>query len=639
MDSRADNNITAHTSNTCWTLSANTEFRSDLVTDVNSCSILWPESDRTTWMELLAHISAPCSRGQDGRYREQAANYECFEAHTRQSLTDQPSHHGMMLPPALPPSIRKSQQLLSDNFDSSTFLDDTQLAVAALESQIITSSLREAVLHGNSTTDSALSHSLGDDQPDFRSALQSTPAVTRRFVNPSPTRSSPEPTRSSGSASLPIAAVAPSPGKPKDSSTWSDDNLPTELPSTYDISDEPSGSRLGSQTRDFVLGKQLSQPVYTDQVLISPQWMTPITSRQIAHPARQSRANDVAGQAITSPWRTTPATPGASTQPAPQARRSTDVERPVKIPRLDGPSDDRTDAYEQDESTLTRRLGKQPQMKSSPILSVPITSASRSAVPPTKRRTSPNPAPRPAAPPRPAPLATAPPSTNVQPTSNPPLPSPSSPPSFQLPPPPTDALPQSSSPPPPSSQPQPPKQPLILRPPLPPTSLLPFDPSSLITPTLSNLLLDPHLADRYHPRHIARPLRPTERGHWLFHPEATHWSPKAQWEMWDFLSRLVGSGYTGWGVWAVRSPPSTTTTTTDGAGAEGEGRDEKDRRGTEGREGEEEEEEQGLGEVRVFCWGEVVQHVYLMLYVASKNRIRKAGPRWCDARGEVVVTM
>jgi hypothetical protein len=44
-------------------------------------------------------------------------------------------------------------------------------------------------------------------------------------------------------------------------------------------------------------------------------------------------------------------------------------------------------------------------------------------------------------------------------------------------------------------------------------------------------------------------------------------------------------------------------------------------------------------EVRVFCWGEVVRHVYLMLYVASKSKVRKLGLKWIDAEGEVVVQM
>jgi hypothetical protein len=64
---------------------------------------------------------------------------------------------------------------------------------------------------------------------------------------------------------------------------------------------------------------------------------------------------------------------------------------------------------------------------------------------------------------------------------------------------------------------------------------------------------------------------------------------------------MIESGRVGWGVWYVR--------------------------------------ELAELEVRVFCWGEVVRHVYLMLYVASKSKVRKLGLKWIDAEGEVVVQM
>ena len=34
-----------------------------------------------------------------------------------------------------------------------------------------------------------------------------------------------------------------------------------------------------------------------------------------------------------------------------------------------------------------------------------------------------------------------------------------------------------------------------------------------------------------------------------------------------------------------------------------------------------------------------MKHVYLMLYVASKSKVRKLGLKWEDAGGEVVVRM
>jgi hypothetical protein len=41
----------------------------------------------------------------------------------------------------------------------------------------------------------------------------------------------------------------------------------------------------------------------------------------------------------------------------------------------------------------------------------------------------------------------------------------------------------------------------------------------------------------------------------------------------------------------------------------------------------------------VYCWGEVVEHVYLLLYVASDGRVRRMGLQWIDADGAVVVQM
>jgi hypothetical protein len=46
-----------------------------------------------------------------------------------------------------------------------------------------------------------------------------------------------------------------------------------------------------------------------------------------------------------------------------------------------------------------------------------------------------------------------------------------------------------------------------------------------------------------------------------------------------------------------------------------------------------------FGPVRVFCWGEVVMHVYLLLYLSSSSKVRKLGLQWIDAEGLVVVQM
>ena len=59
------------------------------------------------------------------------------------------------------------------------------------------------------------------------------------------------------------------------------------------------------------------------------------------------------------------------------------------------------------------------------------------------------------------------------------------------------------------------------------------------------------------------------------------------------------------------------------------------------RENDEGEEKEGdgyeMGVVKVFCWGEVVGHVWLLCYVASQARLKRVESQWVDADGEVVV--
>ncbi|KAK5677478.1 hypothetical protein LTS10_010050 [Elasticomyces elasticus] len=141
---------------------------------------------------------------------------------------------------------------------------------------------------------------------------------------------------------------------------------------------------------------------------------------------------------------------------------------------------------------------------------------------------------------------------------------------------------------------------LTIRPPDPEVAIENF--TTHITPTLSYLSSSPQLAEVYTPISVSRPLLPLERGYWLIDPAP--WPTEAQIAFWKFLESKVGTGQAGWGVWCLR---------------EGDG--------------------EVFGKVQVFCWGEVVKHVYLMLYVASTSRVRKIGLRWVDGEGEVVVQM
>lgn len=50
--------------------------------------------------------------------------------------------------------------------------------------------------------------------------------------------------------------------------------------------------------------------------------------------------------------------------------------------------------------------------------------------------------------------------------------------------------------------------------------------------------------------------------------------------------------------------------------------------------------EQQQGEVvKVYCWGEVVGHIWLMLFIGSERAIKGVGAKWVDAGGVAVVCM
>ncbi|KAJ9480519.1 hypothetical protein VN97_g13040 [Penicillium thymicola] len=197
--------------------------------------------------------------------------------------------------------------------------------------------------------------------------------------------------------------------------------------------------------------------------------------------------------------------------------------------------------------------------------------------------------------------------------------------------------------------------PLEIHPPRPPISTAPF--TTHITPTLSMLTERLNPARTYKPTTQTRPLDPLERGYWLVHlaveeprslertsadladpnpiPEsgttnATQnptsrsrskskpkeimrtWPCPLFHAFWSFLSDFVGrDGRAGWGVWCIleaAAAPSTLSSDTHVS-------------------------------LKVYAWGEVAMHVYLLLFLASERRIRGMGVQWRDAGEEVVIQM
>ena len=156
--------------------------------------------------------------------------------------------------------------------------------------------------------------------------------------------------------------------------------------------------------------------------------------------------------------------------------------------------------------------------------------------------------------------------------------------------------------------------PTFIRPPVPPTAVS-EQPPTFASTTLIKLKEAPELANCYPSRAVTtRAIRPGERGYWAFHPHSKfdkQWTKKVATEMWRSLRQYIESGALGWGVWLVRIPPVHATAT----------------------------ESEQPEEVRVFCWGEVVEHVFLLLYTLSFSRVKRFSPVWRDAEGKEVVTI
>ncbi|KAG4439582.1 hypothetical protein IFR05_004930 [Cadophora sp. M221] len=103
----------------------------------------------------------------------------------------------------------------------------------------------------------------------------------------------------------------------------------------------------------------------------------------------------------------------------------------------------------------------------------------------------------------------------------------------------------------------------------------------------------------YCPVSKKRDLRDMERGYWLL--ECKGWNENLQQRCWDALGRYIGKDLAGWGVWCKR--------------------------------------EEDFKSIRVYCWGVVVGHIYLLLYMASDSKIKKAGARWIGGDGETIIQM
>lgn len=125
------------------------------------------------------------------------------------------------------------------------------------------------------------------------------------------------------------------------------------------------------------------------------------------------------------------------------------------------------------------------------------------------------------------------------------------------------------------------------------------DDTSLITPILAKLASDLNLPKRFRPSLRTRDLRPYERGYWLV--DCTSWDRELKESFWLFLADYLDRGHAGWGVWCTR--------------------------------------DEGFTRLRMYCWGAIVGHIYLAMYIMSKRQVLYTGMEWVDGDGEVVIRM
>ncbi|KAF2663063.1 hypothetical protein K491DRAFT_13861 [Lophiostoma macrostomum CBS 122681] len=114
---------------------------------------------------------------------------------------------------------------------------------------------------------------------------------------------------------------------------------------------------------------------------------------------------------------------------------------------------------------------------------------------------------------------------------------------------------------------------------------------------------------RFKPAGRSRILRADERGYWLI--DTVNWSQKEQRDFWQALCEHVRLGDFGWGVSVFREPPSSS----------------KIEMGSNAR----------LGQVRFYCWAEVVEETWLALWTCSRGNMAGSGTTLLDAEDTIVV--
>ena len=197
--------------------------------------------------------------------------------------------------------------------------------------------------------------------------------------------------------------------------------------------------------------------------------------------------------------------------------------------------------------------------------------------------------------------------------------------------------------------------------PPPQPSTEPFE--TYITPYLKILVNHLPLAIFFIPQQLqppARALQVHERGHWAF-PIPPF--PAGEWQkFWSYLETFIRTGRASFGVSCVvegkRRGGAGCSREVGGAPVKvGKPEAAESRRGREFEVGRSDEAtadventKQGAVDaawmpsvekplMKFYCWGEIVPHIWLLLFTASHRRVKGCGVQWIDSRGEVVIQM
>jgi hypothetical protein len=146
--------------------------------------------------------------------------------------------------------------------------------------------------------------------------------------------------------------------------------------------------------------------------------------------------------------------------------------------------------------------------------------------------------------------------------------------------------------------------PRVIRSPPPTESIMQSEGTgTFMTKTLQRVMTYTDLVERYKHMKEAREIQASERGYWKI--DTSKWSHKRQFDFWTFLNNLVGNGRAGLATQCFRNvndDGSDDHTTPD-----------------------------QLGTVRVYCWGELVMHIWLLCHLASGGTLKSKQSIWISA--------